>query len=214
MQQAGDDARALQLEAEELQRRLAATHKTAPDVVAYDRQIAALKADVLRARRQVLLGGMGWLMAAAVAKPWGQRGGSEGGWGQGCLGATTTCMHTPLGRRTPLVLRSSRHRIAGAAGGCCQVRGGLGGPLAGGAGTLCACPPHVLPAACLTLPRQDPSQRGPSRPHRPDRGAAGGTQGCGGAGAAGGETEGRRRLLAGRNPSWQGATRPASPRGI
>lgn len=52
LQRCDDDMRLLQLEVAELQRRLSATHKTAPDVVSYDRQIAALKADVLRARRE------------------------------------------------------------------------------------------------------------------------------------------------------------------
>ena len=51
LQQCDDDIRVLQLEAGELQRRLHATHKTAPDVVAFDRQIASLKAQVLRARK-------------------------------------------------------------------------------------------------------------------------------------------------------------------
>ncbi|PRW58036.1 coiled-coil domain-containing 146-like [Chlorella sorokiniana] len=52
LQQCDDDMRVLQLEVGELQRRLHATHKTAPDVVAYDRQIASLKAEVLRARKE------------------------------------------------------------------------------------------------------------------------------------------------------------------
>ena len=52
LQKCGDDMRLLQLEVGELQRRLFATHKTAPDVVAYDRQIAALKAEVMRARAE------------------------------------------------------------------------------------------------------------------------------------------------------------------
>lgn len=51
LQQCDDDMRMLQLEVGELQRRMHATHKTAPDVVAYDRQIAGLKAEVLRARK-------------------------------------------------------------------------------------------------------------------------------------------------------------------
>ncbi|KAL4436789.1 hypothetical protein ABPG75_003928 [Micractinium tetrahymenae] len=52
LQRCDDDMRLLQLEVAELQRKLSATHKTAPDVVSYDRQIAALKADVLRARKE------------------------------------------------------------------------------------------------------------------------------------------------------------------
>lgn len=52
LQRCDDDMRLLQLEVAELQRSLFATHKTAPSVVSYDRQIAALKADVLRARKE------------------------------------------------------------------------------------------------------------------------------------------------------------------
>ena len=52
LQQCDDDMRLLQLEVAELQRRMFAIHKTTPDSVAYDRQIAALKAEVLRARRE------------------------------------------------------------------------------------------------------------------------------------------------------------------
>lgn len=52
LQHCDDDMRQLQLEVGELQRRLYATHKTAPDGATYDRQIATLKADVLRARRE------------------------------------------------------------------------------------------------------------------------------------------------------------------
>ena len=52
LQQCGDDMRVLQLEAAELQRRVGATHRTAPNVGAHDRQVAALKADVLRAHRE------------------------------------------------------------------------------------------------------------------------------------------------------------------
>ncbi|KAL4432605.1 hypothetical protein ABPG77_000542 [Micractinium sp. CCAP 211/92] len=52
LQRCDDDMRLLQLEVAELQRSLSVTHKTAPDVVSYDRQIAALKADVLRARNE------------------------------------------------------------------------------------------------------------------------------------------------------------------
>lgn len=52
LQRCDDDMRLLRLEVAELQRSLSVTHKTAPDVVSYDRQIAALKADVLRARNE------------------------------------------------------------------------------------------------------------------------------------------------------------------
>ncbi len=47
-----DDIRLLQLEVAELQRKLFATQKTAPDVTTYDRNIAQLKADVFKARRE------------------------------------------------------------------------------------------------------------------------------------------------------------------
>jgi hypothetical protein len=48
----GDDMRALQLQAAELQRRLDATQRAAPDDVSHDRQMARLRAEVLRARRE------------------------------------------------------------------------------------------------------------------------------------------------------------------
>lgn len=41
LQRCDDDMRLLQLEVGELQRRVFATHKTAPDVVSYDRQVCA-----------------------------------------------------------------------------------------------------------------------------------------------------------------------------
>lgn len=52
LQRCDDDMRLLRLEVAELQRRLSTTHKAAPDVASHDRQIAALKADVLRARKE------------------------------------------------------------------------------------------------------------------------------------------------------------------
>ena len=48
-----DEMRVLSLEAAELQRRLFATHKTAPDVPRYDRSVARLKTELLQARREV-----------------------------------------------------------------------------------------------------------------------------------------------------------------
>eukprot|EP00887_Chlorella_sp_A99_P007989 scaffold12.g7989.t1 len=47
-----DEMRVLGLEAAELQRRLFASHKTAPDVPRYDRSVARLKAELLQARRE------------------------------------------------------------------------------------------------------------------------------------------------------------------
>ena len=70
LQQCDDDMRLLQLEVAKLQRSMFATHKTAPDSVAYDRQIAALKAEVLRARREADAFGSALELPSECAERW------------------------------------------------------------------------------------------------------------------------------------------------
>lgn len=62
-----DEVRALSLQAGELQRRLFATHKTAPDVSRYDRTVAGLKAELLAARREAEA--LGAALESPVAAP-------------------------------------------------------------------------------------------------------------------------------------------------
>lgn len=67
LQRCDDDFQALQLELCDLQRSTFATGKTAPDVAAHDRTIAALRADVLQARREA--DAFGAALEAPVACP-------------------------------------------------------------------------------------------------------------------------------------------------